>query len=64
MTRFQVAAIQKSLGEMKVSTTGSSCRGPEFMPQHPYGGSKPQVTQVPGGDPKPSSGLHRCQAVM
>jgi hypothetical protein len=31
-----------------VKSTGCSCRGLEFGPQNPHGGSKPSVTPVPG----------------
>ena len=38
--------------------TRSSCRGPRFESQHPYGESQPSRSPFPG-DPMPSSGLHR-----
>jgi len=42
----------------EVMSTGCSCRGPGFCPQHPCGGSRPFVVLV-SEDLMPSSGHHR-----
>lgn len=44
-----------------LKNTYSSCRGPRFSLQYPYGGSKPPTAPVPG-DPAPSFSLCGSQA--